>query len=220
MCTSAWFPLLTFPASREWVMSSSCAWFPMLTFPGWTPIQDVSHIQLLCLISIADIPWMNSHPGCESYAAPVLDFHCWHSLDELPSRMWVMCSSCAWFLLLTFPAWTPIQDVSHVQLLCLVSFADIPWMNSHPSLWVMCSSCACFHCWHFLHELPSSLWVMCSSFAWFPLLTFLAWTPIQVVSHVQLLCLILIADIPCMKFHPECAFLWLSTLFPLFDFDC
>ena len=153
MCTSVWFPLLTFPASRKWVMCSSCAWFPMLTFPGWTPIQDVSHVQLLCLISIADIPWMNSHPASESCAAPVLGFHCWHSLDELPSSLWVMCSSCAWFPLLTFPAWTPIQA---------------------------CQSCTAplfdFNCWHFLYEIPSRMCVFVTfhilSSVWFWLLIY------------------------------------------------
>jgi len=238
LCSSfSWISLLTLPvcescaaaqldfhcwhslhelSSRMWVMCSCSAWFPLLTFPAWTSIQDVSHVQLLSLISIADISCMNSHPGCESCAAAQLGFHCWHFLHELSSSKLVMCSCSAWFPLLTFLAWTPIQQVSHVQLLCLISIADIPCMNSH----LACESCAAalldFHCWYSLHELPSSLWVMCSCSAWFPLLTFPAWTPIQCVSHVQLLCLISIADIPCMNSHLVCE----SCAAALLDFHC
>ena len=191
-------------SSRVWVMGSSSAWFLLLILPVWTLIQNVSHGQLLSLISIADIACMNSYPESESWVAPLLDFHCWHCLNELLSRQWVMCSSSAWFPLLTLPAWTLIKTVSHVQLLCLISIADLACMNSHPG----CESCAApqldFHFWHCLHELSSRLWVMCSSSAWFPLLTLPAWTLIQAVSHVQLLSLISIADIACINSYPGC----------------
>jgi len=159
MCSSStWFLLLIFSAwtPRKWVMCHSSAWFPLLTLPVWTPIQEVSHVPLICLISIADIPCMNSHPGSESCVAALLDFHCWHFLHELPSRLWVMCSSSALFPLLTFPAWTPIQVVSDVQLLCLISIADITCMNSHPASESCAAALLDFHCWHYLHELPSS----------------------------------------------------------------
>ena len=189
---------------RKWVMCSSSAWFPLLILSAWTCIQAVSHVQFLCLISIADIACMNSHPACESCAAPLLDFHCWHCLHELSSRLWVMCSSSAWFPLLTLPAWTLIKTVSHVQLLYLISIADLACMNSHQDS----ESCAAplldFHCWPCLHGLSSRLWVMCSSSAWFPFLTLPAWTFIQAVSHVQLLSLISIADIACMNSYPGC----------------
>jgi len=149
-------------------MCSCFAWFPLLTLPAWSPIQGVSHVQLLCFISTADIPCMNSHPVCESCAAALLDFYCWHSLHELPSSEWVM---------------------SYVQLLCLISIADIPCINSHPGSESCAAALLDFHCWYSLYELPSRMWVMCSCSAWFPLLTFPAWNSIQEVSHVQLLCL-------------------------------
>jgi len=142
--------------SSLWVMCSSPAWFLLLIFSAWTPIQEVSHVPLICLLSIADITCMNSHPGSESCATHLFDFHCWHSLHELPSRKWVMCSCSAWFPLLTFPAWTPIQVVSDVQLLCLISIADITCMNSHPASESCAAALLDFHCWHYLHELPSS----------------------------------------------------------------
>ena len=210
---------------RELLCSFS-AWYLLLTLPAWGPIQQVS-----CC------------------AAPLLDIYCSHCLHRVPSRMWVavqllclisiahiacmgshpahelLCSSSAWYLLLTLPAWGPIQVVSccaaslfdiycshclhgvpssswvAVQLLCLMSIADIACMNSHPE----CE-------------------LLCSSSAWILLLTLLAWTPIQLVSHVQLLldfyywhclhelpssqwvfvkllCLISITDITCTQSH-------------------
>jgi hypothetical protein len=39
-------------------------------------MQPVSQVQRLCLISIADIVCMNSHPESESCAASLLDFYC------------------------------------------------------------------------------------------------------------------------------------------------
>ena len=199
---------------RQWVICSIFAWFWLLTLLVWNLIQTVSPVQLLCLISIADIAYMESHPVCESYAAPLLDFDYWHCLHGIPSSLWVLCSSFAWFQLLTLPAWNPIQSVSPVQLLFLISIADIACMKSHPGcescavpfldfhcwhclykipsrVWVLCSfSLLSFHCWHCLYEILSRVWVLCSSSAWFPLLTLPAWNLIQKVSPVQLCCFV------------------------------
>ena len=187
-------------------------------------------------------------------------FHCWHCLHKIPSREWVICSSSAWFLLLTLTVWTSIQKVSHVQLLCLIYIAnivcttsiqivsymqpiyliyidDIMCMNFHPassewcaaplldlhcwhclhelqsSLWEPCAALLCdFHCWYCLHELLCRKWAICSSFAWFLLLILLAWTPIQKVSHVQLLCLMSIAHIACSHcLHGLLSSLWVAV---------
>ena len=96
------------------------------------------------------------------------------------------------------------------------SIANIACIKFH----LASESCAppvpCFHCWHCLHKLPSRKWVMCTFCALFPLLTSLAWTLIQGVSHVHLLLFISIADIACMNSYPEselCAA-------PLLDFHC
>ena len=152
-------------------MSSSSAQILLLTLPMWTSVQAVSHAQLLCLISIADIACMNFCPASESCPPSLLGFHCWYCLHELLSSLWVMSSSSAWLPLLTLPVWTPIQYVSYVQLLCLISIADIACMNFCPG----CESCPApqldFHCWYCLHELLFSMWVRSSSSAWFPLLT-------------------------------------------------
>ena len=175
-------------SSSLWVMCNFCALFPLLTLPVWTLIQFVSHVQLLCFISIVDIACINSHSVCESCAALVLYFHCWCCLHELSSSLWVMC-----------------------KLMCFISIADIACINSYP----VCESCAAhvldFYCWHYMHELPSSKWAMCSSYAWFPLLTLPAQTLIQGVSHVsfcvqqvshrQLMDFFSIANIACIKFH-------------------
>ena len=147
----------------------------------------------MCLISIADIVCITSHPGSESCTAPVLDVHCWHCLNELPSSEWVMCSFCAWF---------PI--------------ADIALMNSHPGSEPCAAPVLDFYYWHCLHKISSSLWVMCNFCALFPLLTLPVWTLIQFVSHVQLLCFISIVDIACMNSHPVCESCASScALFPL-----
>ena len=200
--------------SRKWVICIFSAWFPFLTLPAWTPIQYVSHLHLLCLISIPDIAWMNFYPGSESSAPPLLDFHSWHCLHELLSRKWVICTFSALFPLLTLPAWTPIQYVSHLHLLCFISIADIVCMNSYPGSESSASSLLGFHSWHCLHELLSREWVICTSFAWFPFLTLPAWTPIQFVSHLHLLCLISIPDIACMNSYPGSE----SSAPPLLDF--
>ena len=155
----------------------------------------MSHLHLLCFISIPDIACINSYPGCESPAPPLLDFHSWHCLYELLSRMWVICTSSAWFPFLTLPVWTPIQFVSHVHLF-LISIPDIACMNAYP----VCESCA---------FLP-----------WFLLLILPVWNPIQDVSHVQLLCLIFIANIAHIKSLLGCELLFLSLTCPLLDFDC
>ena len=79
-----------------WVVCIFSAWFQSLTFPVWNPIQGVSCVHLLCLISITDIPCMIFYPGSES-CAPLLDFNHWHSLHEILSRMWVVCPPSAQF---------------------------------------------------------------------------------------------------------------------------
>ena len=190
--------------SSLWVICTSSGWFPFLTLPTWTPIQVVSHLHLLWLISIADIACMNSYPASESSAPPLVDFHSWHCLDELLSRMWVICTSSGWFPFLTLPAWTPIQVVSHLHLLWLISIPDIAWMNSYPGSESSAPPLVDFHSWHCLDELLSSKWVICTSSGWFPFLTLPAWTPIQHVSHLHLLCLISIPDIRCLNFYPAC----------------
>ena len=171
----------SYPGSE--LICISYTWFSLLILPAWNPIQEVSAVQLPCLMSIADIACMKSHPGSECCAAALLDIHCWHCLHEIPSSEWVLCPCSAWYPLLTWPAWNPIQRVNAVPLALL----DI-------------------HCWHGLHEIPSSQWVLCCCSAWFPLLTWPAWNPIQQVSAVWLLCLVSIADMACMKSHPasEC----------------
>jgi len=172
-------------------------------------------MHLLCLISIADNSYMKSHSGSELCASSLLNFHCWQCLHEIPSSMWVVCSSSAWFWLLTMPAWNPIQRVSCVCLLCSISIADNACMKSHPA----CESCAPpllnFYCWQCLHEILSREWVVCASSAWFLLLTMPAWNPIQAVSCVHLLCLISITDNVCMKSHSACELCASSTQFPL-----
>lgn len=166
--SSAWFPWLTFHQTsikphtdsalcaatlldfhfwnclykipfRLWVLCSS-AWFLLLTLLVWPSIQVVSHMQLISSISISDIICLNFYPEGGLCVAPLLDFYCWHCLDEIPSREWVICSSFSWFPLLTlhktssreyvvwssfawfslliFPGWHFIQGVSHMQLLC------------------------------------------------------------------------------------------------------
>ena len=136
----------------------------------------MSHVQLLFLISIADIACMNSYPASESCAAPLLNFYCWHCLHELLSSKQVMCSSSAWSPLMTLLAWTSIQGVSLVQLLCLIFIADIACKNSYPG----CESCIApllnFHCQHCLYEFLSRKWVSVPllnlSSAWFWLLIY------------------------------------------------
>jgi len=196
-------------------------------------IQGVSYVHLLCSILIADNTCMKFHPGCELCAPPLLDFHCWQChpgselcappllnfhcwqcLHEIPSSSWVMCAFSAWFPSLTMSAWNPIQLVSRVCPLCLISIADNACMKSHPVCELCVPPLLDFHCWQCLYEISSSMWVMCTSSAWFPLLTMSLWNPIQNVSCVCLLCLISIADNACMKSHPECE-LWVP---PLLDF--
>jgi len=140
-------------------------------------IQFVSCVYFLCLILIADIACMKSRPGCELRAPSLIYFDCWHCLHEIPSSLWVVCPSSAWFWLLTLPAWNSIQTVSW----CAPSLLD-------------------FDC---LHEIPSRVWVVCTFSDWFWLLTLPTWNPIQGVSCVHLLWLILIANIACMKSHPD-----------------
>ena len=170
--------------------------------PAWTPIQEVSHLDLLCSISIPNITCMNSYPGSESSAPPLLDFHSWHCLHKLLSRQWVICTSSALFPFLTLPAWTSIQRVSHLHLLCYISIPDITCMNFYPVGELSAPPLLYFHCWYCLHELLSSGWVICTCFALFPFLIMPAWTSIQAVSHLHLLCFISISDIACMNFYP------------------
>ena len=235
-------------SSRKWVMCSSCAWFPiadivwmnshpasesyaapvldflLLILLSWTPIQGVSHVQLLCLISIIDIACIKCHPVCESCATSVLYFHCWHCLHELSFSLWVMCSSCALFPLLILPAWTLIQFVSHVQLMCLISTADITCMNYHPLSelcaahmldfhcwhclhklssreWVMSASVLNFCCWHYLHELPSRQWDMCCSCAAGCVLFFHCWYCIHELLSRKWVIGSLWASFPLLIFH-------------------
>ena len=142
-------------------------------------LASLPHFSTMCklmyFISVADIACMNSYLVCESFAAHVLDFYCWHYMHELPSSKWAMCSSYAWF---------PLHKLSSRE-------------------WVMSASVLDFCCWHYLHELPSRQWDMCSSCAQFTLLTLHTWTPIQKVSHVQVVCFVSIADIASMNFYPE-----------------
>jgi len=221
-----------------WVLCSSSAWFPLLTLPAWISIQDVSPMQLLCLISIADIVCMNFHPGCEFCAVSLLGFHCWHCLHKMPSSWWVLYSFFTWFSLVISPSWNPIQSVSPVQLLCLISNGNIACIKCHPEsescatplldfhcwhcliiFYAGCESCTVslldLQCWHCLHEIPCRLWVLCSSFAWFPLLILFAWNPMQAVSPVQLVFLISIANIAYIKSHPES-----ESCAALLDFHC
>jgi len=166
-------------SSRVWVVCTSSALCWLLMLLAWNPIQFVSCVHILCFILIADFAYMKSHPDCELCASPLLYFDCWHCLH-----------------------WNPIQAVSCVHLLCFNLIADIACMKSHPG----CESCASpllyFDCWCCLHEIPSSLWVVWTSSALFWWLTLPAWNSIQFVSCVHHLCLIFIADIACMKFHP------------------
>ena len=157
-------------------------WFPLLTLSAWNLYPECESCAALLLGSIVDIA--NLYPGSESCVAPLLDSYCWHCLHEIPPRKQVLCSSFAWFLLLTLPAWNPIQKASCVQLLCLISTADISCMILYPESESYAAPLLDLHCWHCLHEIPSRLWVLCSFFAWFPLLTLLAWNPIQAVSPV------------------------------------
>jgi len=188
--------------SREWVACSFFAWFSCLMMPAWHLIQRVSFVQLLCLISMPDNACIKSHLVCELCAFPLLYFHGWQCMNEIPSSLWVRCSSFAWFLWLTMYACKFIQNVSHVQLLCLIAIADNTFMKSHTD----CESCAAillyFHCWQFLHEILSREWAICSFFGWFPLLTNSVWNPLQAVSHVQFLWLIFMTDIAGIKSYP------------------
>jgi len=211
-----WHCLHEIPSSLWVVCTVHTAWFWLLTLPAWNPIQGVSCVHLFCLILIADIACMKSHPECELCAPAVLDFDCWHCLHETPSRVWVVCTCPAWFWLLTLPAWNPIQGVSCVHLFCLTLIADIACMKSHLGSELCAPALLDFDCWHCLHEIPSRVWVVCTCPAWFWLLTLPAWNPIQRVSCVHLLCLILIADIACMKSHPESELCAPALL----DFDC
>ena len=252
----AWFLLLTLSAwnpCREWVVFSFSPSFPLLTllawnshpeselypalpdFHGWHSIKPLSNliqtvrcVQLLCLIFISEIACIKSHPDCESCVAPLLDFYYWHYLYDLLSRLWVICSSLALFPFLTLFAWTSIQRVGCVQLLCLIFIADIVWMKSHPEselyaapsldfhYWhyikphpesMLCEAPLLdFHCWYFLGDILSREWVICSFSARFLLLTLPAYTPIQEVSCVQLCaasCFMSIADILCINSYPE-----------------
>jgi len=227
-------------SSRLWVVCISSAWFWLLTLPAWNPIQGVSCVHLLCLILIADVACMKSHPGCELCVPPLFDFDCWCCLHGISSRVWVVYTSSAWFWLLMLSPWNPIQGVSCVQpplldfdcwycfhgissrewvvcnLLCLILIADVACIKSHPG----CELCAPllldFDCWCCLHGIPSREWVVYTSSAWFWLLTLPAWNLIQIVSCVHLLCLILIADVACMESHSVGE---LCTPL-LLDFDC
>ena len=190
-----------FYSACEWLCSSS-AWCLLLTLPAWGPIQPVSGcaaplfdlycshclhgvpsrkwvaVQLLCLISIAHIACMGSHPACEllcsfSVWCPLLILPAW-----TPTQNVSCCAAPAWISLLTLLAWTPIQLVSHVQLLL-----D-------------------FYYWHCLHELPSSQWVFVK------LLCLISITDITCTqSHLDselststqvVLCLIFIAYVYCL----------------------
>jgi len=71
-------------------------------------------------------------------------------------------------------------------------------------------------CWHCLHQIPSREWVVSASCARFRLLTLPASNPIQGVSREHLLCSISIADIACIKSHPDSE----SRAPPVLDFDC
>jgi len=210
-----WHCLHQIPSSL-WVVSASCARCWLLTLPASNPIQLVSCECLLCLISIADIACIKSHPAGELWVPPVLDFDCWHCLHQIPPSGWAMSASCALFWLLTLPASNPIQTVSRECLLCLMLIADIACIKSHPESESWAPPVLDFDCWHCLHQIPSSWWVVSASCAWFQLLTLPASNPIQFVSCEHLLCLISIADIACIKSHPV-GELWAP---PVLDFNC
>ena len=163
----------------------------------------MSGVRLLCSISISDIACMKTHPEREWCVPPLLDFDHWHCLHENPSRTWVACASSAWFWSLTLAVWNPIQRVSGMRLLCFISMADIACMKSHPASEWCAPPLLDFDCWHCLHEIPSRTWVACASSARCRSLTLPAWNPIQLVSGLLLLCSISIADIACMKSHPD-----------------
>ena len=132
LCTAPFFDCwhcLDEILSREWAMCSSFALFLLLILPAWNPIQKVSCIQLLYFISIADIACIKSYQGSKLCVDSLLHFHCWHCVHKISSSLWVICSSLAWFLWLTLPIWTVIQEVSYVQLLCLIFVVDIVCIN-------------------------------------------------------------------------------------------
>jgi len=182
-------------SSSQWVKCCFYAWFPVLTLPAWNPIQRVSHIQLYCLLFTANTVYMKFHPACESCAALLLDFYCWIFLHKILSREWVM-GIFAWLLFLTMLAYNLMQEVSHMQLLCLISMPNNACIKSHLGCESYTASLLFFHCWHCLHKIPSSLWVMCSSFAWFLLLTM----PVWILSRLWVMC------------SPFVWFLWLTTV--------
>ena len=186
-------------------MCSFSSSFLLLIVSASNPIQRVNYLQLLCLIFIVNIAWIKSHLESELYAALLFDFHCWQCLLETLSRKWVVFSFFALFPLLTLPAWNLVQRVSYVQLLCLISMANIA-SNPIQTVCYMQAALLDIYFWKFLYKILSRLWVLCSSFAWFLLLTLLIWPPIQVVSHVQLLCFIFIPDITHLNFYPESGF--------------
>ena len=122
--------------SREWVVCAHSARFRSLTLPAWYPIQSVSHVRLLCSISITDIACM-----------------------KFPSRQWVVCTSSARFKSLTLPAWNTIQPVSHVRLLCSILITDTACMKSHPGSESCAPPLLGLNHWHCLYEIPFRMWV-------------------------------------------------------------
>ena len=153
-------------------------------------------MQLVCLIFIADIAYIKSHPGCQFlYSSSagftiltlivwnliqtvscvqlfcLISFYCWHCLYLILSSEWVVCSLSAWFLFLTLPAWNFIQLVSSVQILCLISISDISYMESHTVSQLWTAPLLNFHCWHCLHEILFRKWFIYSLSVWFTLLT-------------------------------------------------
>ena len=96
-------------------MCTSSAWFQSLTFPAWNPIQAVSSVHFLCLISITDISCMKSHPDSELCAPPLLDFNHWNSLHEIPFRKWAVCPSAQFWLLIYHYMHCLVCSYSNVQ---------------------------------------------------------------------------------------------------------
>ena len=190
VCTSSLLDFNHWPClhkiwSRLWVVCTSSGSFQLLTLPTWNLIQGVSSVHLLCLLSINDFAFMKSYPVCELCAPLLLDVNHWHCLHEIPSREWVMCTSSAWFQVLTLPSWipsrewvvctspwfqsltlpswNPIQEVSCVHHLCLISITDIACVKSHPESELCAPPLLDFNHWHCMHEIPSREWVVCPS---------------------------------------------------------
>ena len=152
--------------SRKWVMCSFSAWCPLLTLPahiacmGFYPAHEwLCSSSAWCLLLTLPAWGLIQLVSC--CAAPLLDICCSHCLHGVPSRLWVA-----------------------VQLLCLMSIADIACMNSHPECELLCSSCL-----NFIADIAGMnthpVSESCAAPAWFLLLTLPTWTSIQSVSFCE-----------------------------------